>query len=158
LRHDLETGRKGHKEKQRGFFGLFNRSFNRGNRFYETAVKHALRWIIPYLALYVAIVVAMGYLFTRVPTAFLPEEDQGILFVQVTTPVGSTVERTSAVLDEIRDYFLTQEKDSVDGVFTVTDSASADGDKVRVWPLSGSNRGASVRAPGAASRPSPRAP
>ncbi len=116
----LSPVEKGHKEKQRGFFGLFNRTFNRGNRFYETSVRHGLRWLIPYLALYVVIVAALGYLYTRVPTAFLPEEDQGILFVQVTTPVGSTVGRTSAVLDEIRDYFLTQEKDSVEGIFTVT--------------------------------------
>jgi len=111
---------KGHKEKHRGFFGLFNRAFRGGNRYYESGVRHILRRTLPYLALYVAIVAALAYLFTRVPTAFLPEEDQGILFVQVTTPVGSTVGRTSDVLDEIREYFLTQEKDSVEGVFTVT--------------------------------------
>jgi hydrophobe/amphiphile efflux-1 (HAE1) family protein len=116
----LKPVEKGHKEKQRGFFGLFNRTFNRGNRYYESGVKHILRLTIPFLVIYAVLVVGMGYLFTRVPTAFLPEEDQGILFVQVNTPVGSTKGRTSDVLDQIRDYFLTQEKDSVEGVFTVT--------------------------------------
>jgi multidrug efflux pump len=116
----LKPVEKGHKEKQRGFFGFFNRSFNRGNRYYESGVKHILSLTIPFLVIYVVLVLGMGYLFTRVPTAFLPEEDQGILFVQVNTPVGSTKSRTSDVLDQIRDYFLTQEKDSVEGVFTVT--------------------------------------
>jgi multidrug efflux pump len=111
---------KGHKEKQRGFFGLFNRTFNRANKRYEGGVRHILRWSIPYLVVYVIVVAVMAYLFTRVPTAFLPDEDQGIMFVQVNTPVGSTEGRTAAVLDQIRDYFLTQEKDSVEGVFTVT--------------------------------------
>jgi len=116
----LKPVEKGHQEKQRGFFGWFNRSFNRGRRYYESGVQHMLRWIIPYLAVYAVLVAALGYFFVHLPTAFLPDEDQGILFVQVTTPVGSTVGRTSDVLDKIREYFLTQEKDSVAGVFTVT--------------------------------------
>jgi multidrug efflux pump len=116
----LEPVEKGHQEKKRGFFGLFNRTFNFGNRCYESGVKRILRLTLPFLAIYIAIIIGMGYLFTRVPTAFLPDEDQGIMFVQVNTPVGATMGRTSDVLDEIRDYFLTQEKDSVEGVFTVT--------------------------------------
>jgi multidrug efflux pump len=115
----LKPVEKGHKEKQRGFFGLFNRTFNRSNRYYEGGVKHILGRSIPYLVLYAVIVVAMGFIFTRVPTGFLPEEDQGILFVQVNTPVGATKTRTSDVLDQVREYFLTQEKESVGGVFTV---------------------------------------
>jgi hydrophobe/amphiphile efflux-1 (HAE1) family protein len=116
----LSPVEKGHKEKQRGFFGLFNRTFNRGNRYYESGVKHILRLTIPALVVYAVVVLIMGYMFTQVPSAFLPEEDQGIMFAQVNTPVGSTMERTAAVLDEMRKYFLTQEKDSVEGVFTVT--------------------------------------
>jgi hydrophobe/amphiphile efflux-1 (HAE1) family protein len=111
---------KGHKEKQRGFFGLFNRTFNRANKRYENGVRHILNLSIPFLVIYVIVVGIMAYMFTRVPTAFLPDEDQGIMFVQVNTPVGSTVGRTSDVLDQIREYFLKEEKDSVEGVFTVT--------------------------------------
>jgi multidrug efflux pump len=111
---------KGHLEKQRGFFGLFNRSFNLGRRTYEGAVKHVLHRVVPYIVLYAVLVGALGYLFIHLPTAFLPDEDQGTLFVQVTTPVGSTVGSTSDVLNKVREYFLTEEKDSVAGVFTVT--------------------------------------
>ena len=110
---------KGHREKTRGLFGLFNRGFNSTNHQYERGVRHILGRGIVYLTLYVVIVVVMGFLFVRVPRSFLPEEDQGILFVLVTTPPGATVTRTEAVLDDVRHYFLTDEKDSVDGVFTV---------------------------------------
>jgi len=110
---------KGHQEAKRGFFGWFNRAFHSGNRKYESSVQHVLRRTGRYLAIYVAIVVAMGLLFTRIPSAFLPDEDQGILFVQATTPAGATQSRMSDVLTQVRDYFLNEEKDSVASVFTV---------------------------------------
>lgn len=115
----LKPVEKGHQEKKRGFFGLFNRTFRRGNQYYESTVSHILRRNLPYLVIYVVIVGAMAYLFTRVPTSFLPDEDQGFLFIQVNTPPGATENRTGKVLDQIREYFLTQEKGTVDGVFTV---------------------------------------
>jgi multidrug efflux pump len=71
------------------------------------------------MIVFVVIVVLMGVLFTRVPSSFLPDEDQGIMFVQVNTPPGATSERTAKVLAQVRDYFLNQEKDSVNAVFTV---------------------------------------
>jgi multidrug efflux pump len=111
---------KGHTEKKRGFFGLFNRSFNSANRGYESGVKHVIRWSILYILIYIAFLVALGFLYIRVPTSFLPDEDQGFLFVQVNTPVGATVGRTAKVLDQVREYFQNKEKDNVDGVFTVT--------------------------------------
>ena len=110
---------KGHKEKQKGFFGLFNRMFRRANRGYESGVKHVLRRVPYYLGAYFIVVVIMGFMYVRVPTAFLPEEDQGILFIQVNTPVGATSARTGQVLDKVREYFQTKEKDNVDGIFTV---------------------------------------
>ncbi|HUB67917.1 MAG TPA: efflux RND transporter permease subunit [Candidatus Methylacidiphilales bacterium] len=116
----LQPVEKGHTEKTRGLFGLFNRTFRRGNQLFESLVQHILGRAGVFLAIYAVIVLAMAYFFTRVPTAFLPDEDQGFLFVQVNTPVGSTVHHTAEVLDQVRDYFLTQEKDSVAGVFTVT--------------------------------------
>jgi hydrophobe/amphiphile efflux-1 (HAE1) family protein len=111
---------KGHKEKTRGFFGLFNRGFQRANRTYESGVKGVLRFSWIFIVIYIAVVVGMGFLFVRVPTAFLPDEDQGFLFVQVNTPVGSTVQHTADVLSQVRDYFLKDQGANVSGVFTVT--------------------------------------
>ncbi|MCY1342496.1 Multidrug resistance protein MexB [compost metagenome] len=109
----------GHHEK-RGFFGWFNRTFERGVNGYERSVRGILKRKAPYLMLYVVILVAMGWLFTRIPTAFLPEEDQGVLFAQVQTPSGASAERTQAVVDQMREYLLEEEKDTVKSVFTVT--------------------------------------
>ena len=111
---------KGHTEKTKGFFGIFNRGFRSANRGYESGVKHVLKRMPWYLAVYGVVVIVMALLYVRVPTSFLPDEDQGFLFVQVNTPVGATVDRTGKVLDTIREYFETKEKDNVDGVFTVT--------------------------------------
>jgi multidrug efflux pump len=111
---------KGHTEKKRGFFGLFNRAFGSATRGYESGVRFILDWGVLFFLVYAVVVAVMAWLYLRVPTSFLPDEDQGILFVQVNTPVGATVERTGAVLDQIRKYFETNEKANVDGVFTVT--------------------------------------
>ncbi|MCY1212495.1 Multidrug resistance protein MexB [compost metagenome] len=87
---------------------------------YERGVRGVLKRKAPYLALYLVIIVAMGWLFTRIPTAFLPEEDQGVLFAQVQTPSGASAERTQAVVDQMREYLLDEEKETVQSVFTVT--------------------------------------
>ncbi len=109
----------GHLEKG-GFFGWFNRNFDRGNRGYISSVSGVLGRPVRFLVLYLGVVVVMGLLFTRLATSFLPEEDQGILFVQVQTPPGATNLRTDAVLDQVRDYFTKDEKESVESVFTVS--------------------------------------
>ncbi|QFY55068.1 efflux RND transporter permease subunit [Halopseudomonas pelagia] len=109
----------GHHEK-RGFFGWFNRTFNRGVGRYERGVASMLKRKTPYVLLYLVIVAVMAVLFTRIPTAFLPDEDQGVLFAQVQTPAGSTAERTQQTIDTMRDYLLNEEGDVVNSVFTVT--------------------------------------
>ena len=106
-------------ERERGFFGWFNRGFTRMNRGYERGVSHVTGRTGRYLLVYGLIVVAMGLLFVRVPKSFLPDEDQGILFVQVAAPPGAASELTQRALNEARDYFLKDEKDLVSGVFTV---------------------------------------
>ena len=110
---------EGHAPK-RGFFGWFNRSFDRSVQRYERGVASMLRYKAPYLLAYLLIVVGMVVLFTRIPTAFLPEEDQGVLFAQVQTPAGSSAGRTQAVVDQMRSYLLEDEGDTVSSVFTVT--------------------------------------
>jgi len=108
-----------HGTPKKGFFGWFNRNFDRGVRSYERGVGNMLSRKAPYLLAYLLIVVGMIWLFTRIPTAFLPEEDQGVLFAQVQPPAGSSAERTQVVIDEMRSYLLEKESGAVASVFTV---------------------------------------
>ena len=106
-------------ERERGFFGWFNRGFARVNRGYSRGLTHVSSRTGRYLLVYLAIVLAMGVLFVRVPRSFLPDEDQGFLFVQVSAPPGSASELTQQALNEARDFFLKDEQALVSGVFTV---------------------------------------
>ncbi len=111
---------KGSHGKTTGFFGWFNRTFDRGVNRYEKGVISILRHKAPYLLAYALIVGGMIFLFTRIPSSFLPEEDQGVLFSQVTTPPGTPAQRTQQVIDRMRDYMLKDESGAVSSVFTVT--------------------------------------
>ncbi len=108
-----------HHENKRGFFGWFNRTFNRATNGYQSSVGHMLRRPWRYMAIYVAIVGVLGLMFTRLPGSFLPDEDQGIMFTIMTLPVGATKERSVAVMDRIEDYYLQQEQDNVASIFSV---------------------------------------
>ncbi|WP_297843814.1 efflux RND transporter permease subunit [Pseudomonas sp.] len=108
-----------HGQPKRGFFGWFNRNFDRGVVSYERGVGNMIKHKIPAFLIYVLIVAGMVWMFTRIPSAFLPEEDQGVIFAQVQTPAGSTAERTQVVLDKMRSYLLDSESSSVQSVFTV---------------------------------------
>ncbi|NQD73849.1 efflux RND transporter permease subunit, partial [Pseudomonas sp. CM27] len=108
-----------HHVAKGGFFGWFNRNFDRSVTGYERSVGTILRNKVPFLLAYALIVVGMIWLFARIPTAFLPEEDQGVLFAQVQTPAGSSAERTQVVVDQMREYLLKDEADTVSSVFTV---------------------------------------
>jgi multidrug efflux pump len=110
----------GHHLEKGGAFGWFNRFFDRSNNAYVAGVERVLTGPIRYLLLYAAVIAALGLLFVRLPSAFLPEEDQGIMFVQAQTPPGATSVRTDALLDQVRTYFSTEEKDTIDSVFTVS--------------------------------------
>ncbi|MDX1805005.1 MAG: efflux RND transporter permease subunit [Alcanivorax sp.] len=102
-----------------GFFGWFNRTFERGSQGYRSRVEKILGKRGRYLLIYVAIVAALGVSFVRLPSSFLPAEDQGIMFTLVTLPTGSTQEQTIDVLKKMEHYYLTKEKSAVDGLFTV---------------------------------------
>jgi multidrug efflux pump len=110
---------KGEVHGKRGVFGLFNRGFDWANRFYQKSVGHVIGRRLRYLLIYVVIVGLLGFLFLRLPTSFLPDEDQGIMFAQITTPANATQGRTVEVLKKIEDYFLNQETETVNGLFTV---------------------------------------
>ncbi len=111
---------KGHHEKTKGFFGWFNRTFNRSQHAYEGAVKGILKRPARFALIYLVIVGVMAFLFLRLPSSFLPDEDQGVMFAQVTTAPGTTVANTEAVLTKVRDYFLKEEGSNVESVFTVS--------------------------------------
>ena len=102
-----------------GLFGAFNRVFERGSTVYRRIVGRMLqaagRWLVAY-----AVMLALAvFLLLRLPTSFLPDEDQGILFSQVVLPAGATQERTLAVLSEVQRHYLEDEKDTVEALFTV---------------------------------------
>jgi multidrug efflux pump len=102
-----------------GFFGWFNRVFERGRDRYVGGVRGVIARSGRSFAIYAAIVAAVGLLFVRLPTAFVPNEDQGYFFVQVQTPPGATQQRTGVPLDDVSQYLLTQETASVDAAFIV---------------------------------------
>ncbi|MBJ9294984.1 MULTISPECIES: efflux RND transporter permease AcrB [Citrobacter freundii complex] len=108
-----------HGEGKTGFFGWFNRMFDKSTHHYTDSVGGILRSTGRYLALYLIIVVGMAYLFVRLPSSFLPDEDQGVFLSMAQLPAGATQERTQKVLDEMTDYYLTKEKANVESVFAV---------------------------------------
>ncbi|MBJ9074409.1 efflux RND transporter permease subunit [Citrobacter amalonaticus] len=108
-----------HLEKKGGFFGWFNAKFDLSVNHYTNSVSGIVRKTGRYLLLYILIVVGMGVLFFRLPTSFLPDEDQGVFMTMVQLPAGSTQERTQNVLDQVTHYYLTHEKANVESVFTV---------------------------------------
>ncbi len=101
------------------FFPHFNRAFNFVRTKYETIVGRSFGKPVRYLAVYGAIVVCMGFLFMRLPTAFLPDEDQGFIICQVQLPAGATQERTLKVIEEMERHFLETEKKAVETIITV---------------------------------------
>ena len=108
-----------HGEGKKGFFGWFNRMFDKSTHHYTDSVGNILRSTGRYLLLYIIIVAGMAFLFVRLPTSFLPDEDQGVFLTMAQLPAGATQERTQKVLDEVTDYYLKEEKANVNSVFSV---------------------------------------
>jgi len=103
---------------QTGPFGWFNRALSRGTQAYRNGAYGMIERSTRFLLIFAAITAAMGVMYVRLPSSFLPQEDQGILITSAQLPVGATQDRTLRVLDQVKDYYLTQEKDAIDGVFT----------------------------------------
>lgn len=104
---------------KKGFFGWFNARFDQSVNHYTNSVSGILRGTGRYLVIYLLIVIGMAMLFVRLPTSFLPDEDQGVFLTMVQLPAGATQERTQKVLDSVSDYYLQKEKANVESVFTV---------------------------------------
>ncbi len=104
---------------KKGFFGWFNRGFDKTNDFYQSSVGYVTNRKWRFLFVYVLLLGGLVTLFTRLPGSFLPEEDQGIMFSLVQLPAGASQERTVEVMKKIEHHFLTNEKETVNGLFTV---------------------------------------
>ena len=116
---------KGHEPAEsaisflRPFLLWFDRTFFWFRDRYLRVVRRSLSQKIRYLIVYVLIVGMIGFLFLRLPTAFLPDEDQGIILSQILMPTGSTLEQTQAVADKVKTYFQEEEKDAVESCMTI---------------------------------------
>ena len=108
-----------HHEKRSGFFGWFNAKFDHSVNHYTNSVSGIVRKTGRYLVVYLIIVIGMAVLFMRLPSSFLPEEDQGVFLTMIQLPAGATQERTQKVLDQVTHYYLNNEKANVESVFTV---------------------------------------
>ncbi|BBO75255.1 multidrug efflux RND transporter permease subunit [Desulfosarcina widdelii] len=104
----------------RPFFRWFDRAFDWFRNLYVKLVGRVLAKKLRYMLIFVLIVVAMGMLFKRMPTAYLPDEDQGILFVQAILPGNATLEQTDAVMEKVQKFFLNNEKDAVSSIMTIS--------------------------------------
>ena len=122
----LKPVAKGHEAAETGFrllrpfFLWFDRGFNFLRKQYQSLVGHILRVRAPYLLLFVLIVAVMGYYFMRMPTSYLPDEDQGMMMAMVQLPPGSTLEQTEEVMTRLRHHFLVDQKEAVESCMTIT--------------------------------------
>ena len=115
----LKPVAQGHALTQKGFFGWFNRSFDRSNQGYQGAVRHMVGKGWRYMAGYVLIVLVVAVGMTKIPAGFLPDEDQATLFALVQLPPGATQSRTQQVIEQVEHHFLEDQKEAVDSIFTV---------------------------------------
>ncbi|MBH0056822.1 efflux RND transporter permease subunit [Pseudoalteromonas sp. SWXJZ94C] len=102
------------------FFTGFNRGFDKTNSGAQGFVSRMINHSKRYLLIYAVIVGGMVYVFSHLPTAFLPDEDQGILFNQVSLPAGSTTQQTLEVVKKMENHYLNEQSEAVNGIFTVT--------------------------------------
>src|SRR5690606_16442074 len=115
----LKAPKPGALVEKKGFFGWFNRTFDRGPQRFERGAGGMLKRRGRYLMMFLLIVVGTGFLFKQIPAAFLPDEDQSLLMVEVRMPANSSAERTEAVLTEIREHLLEDESAIIASVQTV---------------------------------------
>jgi len=100
----------------RPFFRWFERVFSKARDRYVGLVGHSFAHSFRYVVMFFVIVGAVGWVFSRMPKGYLPDEDQGILFAQVMMPTGTTIEQTQDLLNKIQDYFLDKEKNAIEAV------------------------------------------
>ncbi|MFT5703169.1 MAG: hydrophobe/amphiphile efflux-1 (HAE1) family protein [Rickettsiales bacterium] len=115
----LKPARKEHKLSKNKLINLFNKFLNKIRNFYTNSAGKIIGKKFRFFLIYILMIGGLIFLFERLPTSFLPVEDQGMMYLMVNTPSGSSLERTSEALEKVEDYFLTAEKDNIDHLFTV---------------------------------------
>ena len=115
----LKPINKGEHKEKGGFFGWFNRTFESSADRYRETVRHVLFKPMRSILTYLVILGIMVFLFMRLPTAFIPEEDQGVFMTLFQLPPGATLERTMAVQQEVLKYYTTDENENIEGAFAV---------------------------------------
>lgn len=118
----LKPLHKGEQHGQRGFFGWFNRTFNRNAERYEKGVAKILHRSLRWILIYVLLLGGMVFLFLRLPTSFLPQEDRGMFTTSIQLPSGSTQQQTLKVVEKVEKYYFTHEKDNIMSVFSTVGS------------------------------------
>ncbi|WP_213989896.1 multidrug efflux RND transporter permease AcrD [Sodalis sp. dw_96] len=119
----LKPVKKEDHHEKRGFFGWFNRCFDKGANRYQRGVTNILQRSARWLVLYALLLGGMVLLFLHLPTSFLPTEDLGVLMAQVQLPTQATQQQTLKVVSKVEKYFLTKEKDNVLSVFSTIGTA-----------------------------------
>jgi multidrug efflux pump len=115
----LKPLRQGEHHGETGFFHWFNNAFDRSSSLYRGVVRSMLTRTGVFALIFVALVAVMVMLFLRLPSSFLPQEDQGMLFSMVQAPAGATQERTMKSIMQLEDHFLDNEKEAVESLFSV---------------------------------------
>ena len=118
----LKPVKPGESHERKGFFGWFNRTFNRSASRYETFVGKILHRSLRWMLIYVVLLGGMVFLFLHLPTSFLPLEDRGMFTTSVQLPSGATQQQTLKVVQKAEDYFLNNEKQNVESVFATVGS------------------------------------
>lgn len=113
-----------HNRTQYGFFGWFNRKFDSGTFAYQRGVTRVLGRTGRIMAIYVGLVLCAGWILWRMPTSFLPDEDQGVMVVQIQLPTGSTETEALKIVERVEQYFLEQEKEAVEGLMVTMGRSS----------------------------------
>ena len=108
-----------HDKAEKGFFGWFNRWFDSATLRYQSGVSYVIRRAGRFMIIYLVLIGGLVFMFKTLPTGFLPDEDQGMLFAQIQLPTGSTQEETTKVLERVERYFLEEEKESIDSLMGV---------------------------------------
>ncbi|MBC2775472.1 efflux RND transporter permease subunit [Rhizobium sp. AQ_MP] len=109
-----------HHKQNRGLGGWFNRNFDRATGGYVSSIAYLLKRPLRVMLMFAIVIGGLSWLFLRLPSSFLPQEDQGVLMTIVQLPNGATVTRTEEVIKKIEDYYLDQEKDAIQDVFSVS--------------------------------------
>ena len=108
-----------HVHSQHGFFGWFNRWFDSATLRYQSGVSYVIRRAGRFMIIYLVLVGGLVFMFKTLPSGFLPDEDQGMMFAQIQLPTGATQEETTKVLEQVEKYLLENEKDAVESMMGV---------------------------------------